>query len=165
VRRAVRDDVDALADLALEEHLYHAHHTASGTSPDQPRETSRRIASDAVAADVTTTCQLVAERVSSTDGRAAIVGSIIGSIQMVGDDEIARFLLPARYGYIGLTSVTAAARGSGVGRTLVAELMSWFAAHGCDVVFLHYVNSNRLSQPFWIRMGFTPHLTTFAATV
>jgi hypothetical protein len=49
-----------------------------------------------------------------------------------------------------------------VGRALVGALMSWFTANGCEVVFLHYVNTNQLSRSFWARMGFTPHLTTHA---
>jgi GNAT superfamily N-acetyltransferase len=115
-----------------------------------------------VAADQSTTCQLVAERSHRSGRSPEVVGSIVGMIQTLGDEEIARYVLPARYGYIGLTSVTAAARGTGVGRTLVGGLMSWFATNGCELAFLHYVTSNRLSRPFWTRMGFTPHLTAFA---
>jgi hypothetical protein len=108
VRPALVDDVEILTELALEEHLYHAHHTTSGTSADQPRRTSRRIASEAVAAAADgRTCQLVAERSAPRSEGGAVVGSIIGTIERLGDDEITRYVLPARYGYIGLTSVTA----------------------------------------------------------
>lgn len=49
VRVATGSDIDVLADLALEERLCHATRTPTGVSPDQPRETGRRFAEEAVA--------------------------------------------------------------------------------------------------------------------
>jgi hypothetical protein len=112
IRTATPSDVDRLTDLAVEEHLYHATHTSTGTGPDQPQETSRRLAEQAVAAPPDTSHQLVAEETAS----GAVVRSLLGTIHALGDDQIQRFLLPPRYDYIGMTSVTAAHRCSGVGR-------------------------------------------------
>jgi len=154
VRTAAPSDVDSLTDLALEEHRYHATHTKSGTSPDQPRETSRRLAEQAVSAPPETSYQLVAEDAAS----GAVVGSLLGMIHILGDDQVQRFLLPPRYGYIGLTSVTAAHRGGGVGRALVDAAMNWFANHQVDSVFLHYVVDNPLSARFWTRLGFAARI-------
>jgi GNAT superfamily N-acetyltransferase len=164
IRPATLDDVEALTDLALEEHHYHAHHTAAGTSPDQPRQTSRRLAAEGLAAAGAdgTTCQLLAERLDPRGGPAASIGSIVGSITNLGDDQPARYLLPPRHGYIGLTSVTAAARGAGVGGALVDALMKWFATQAVELAFLHYVTTNPLSKPFWTRLGFTTHSQTLA---
>jgi GNAT superfamily N-acetyltransferase len=153
VRVARPDDVEALTDLALEEHRYHAEHTSSGVSPDQPRATSRRVAADSVAAPAGTNHQLVAE-----DESGRVVGSIVGSVQQWADDQIQRYLLPPRYGYVGLTVVTRPARGTGVGRALIDALMRWFATRGLDTAFLHYVADNPLSSRFWPRAGFVPHL-------
>jgi GNAT superfamily N-acetyltransferase len=164
VRLAGSEDVEALTDLALEEHLYHAHHTGAGTSPDQPRETSRRLAADAVAdtlADNARTRQLVAELAGAAgpDGAAPrVVGSAVGMLAELDDEDIRRHFMPARYGYIGLTSVTASARGAGVGRLLVDGLMRWFAEQGLELAFLHYVVDNPLSARFWSGLGFEPHI-------
>jgi GNAT superfamily N-acetyltransferase len=160
VRRADPDDLEALTELALEEHHYHAHHTTSGTSRYQPRQTSRRMAAEAISAPDGMTCQLVAERAGPSAAPATPLGSIVGTIHELVDDQLTRYLLPPRYGYIGLTSVTADARGSGVGRALVDALMRWFAANQVDIAFLHFVVDNPLSAPFWARLGFAPHLET-----
>jgi ribosomal protein S18 acetylase RimI-like enzyme len=152
VRTAAASDVDALADLALEEHLYHATHTATGVSPDQPRETSRRVAEQAVKAASETSRQLVAT------SSGVVVGSLAASIHVLGDDQVSRFLLPPRYGYIGLTSVTAAQRGAGTGRALVDAALRWFTGERVDIVFLHYVVDNPLSARFWTRLGLRPHI-------
>jgi GNAT superfamily N-acetyltransferase len=61
-------------------------------------------------------------------------------------------------GYIGLTSVTATARGAGIGRTLVGALMGWFAERDVETAFLHYVADNALSAPFWTGLGFARHI-------
>jgi GNAT superfamily N-acetyltransferase len=156
VRTAAVSDIEALTDLALEEHLYHATHTATGVSPDQPRETSRRIAEQAVAASADSSRQLVAEHAAS----GAVVGSLAASVHVLGDDQLSRFLLPPRYGYIGLTSVTATHRGAGTGRALVDAALRWFAEERVDSVFLHYVVDNPLSARFWARLGFRPHIHT-----
>jgi GNAT superfamily N-acetyltransferase len=152
LRTATPSDIERLTDLALEEHRFHATHTATGTSPDQPRETSRRLAEQAVSALAETACQLVAEHAGT------VVGSLAATIQILGDDQIQRFLLPPRYGYIGLTSVTAAHRGAGVGTALVDVALRWLADQRIDTVFLHYVVDNPLSARFWTRLGFRPHI-------
>jgi GNAT superfamily N-acetyltransferase len=157
VRVARPDDVEALTDLALEEHRYHAEYTSSGASPDQPRATSRRIAAESVAAPADGHRQLVAE-----DRSGRIVGSIAGSVQEWADDQIQRLLLPPRYGYVGLTVVSEPARGTGVGRALIDALMGWFADRRLDTAFLHYIADNPLSSRFWPRAGFVPHIEIYS---
>jgi GNAT superfamily N-acetyltransferase len=157
VRVARPDDVEALTDLAMEEHGYHAEHTSSGVSPDVPRATSRRVTADSVAAPAGAHRQLVAE-----DGSGRIVGSIVGTLFHWADDQIQRYLLPPRYGYVGLTVVTEAARGIGVGRALIGALMGWFATKDLETAFLHYVADNPLSSTFWTRSGFVPHIEIYS---
>jgi ribosomal protein S18 acetylase RimI-like enzyme len=157
VRRAEPADLDGLTDLALELHRYHAEHASIGVSADQPRETNHRVAAGNLAASDDTTRQLAAE-----DGAGRLVGTITASIRRLGDDDLQRYLYPARYGYIGLTSVTAAARGTGVGRALVDAVMTWFRASGLDAVMLIYAHDNPLAARFWTRAGFTPHLEIYA---
>lgn len=160
VRVAADRDLDALTELALEEHLHHAHHTSSGVSRDQPRATSFRLAAEIVAAEGHRTRQLVAE-----DESGAVVGCITGSIQHLADEDVQRFLLPPVRGYIGLTSVTAAARGRGVARSMLDALLRWFAHHDVSRVFLHYQADNDLAARLWTRTGFVPHLVLHALPV
>jgi GNAT superfamily N-acetyltransferase len=148
----------AVDDLALEEHRYHAEHTSAGVSLDQPRETSRRLAADSVTAPTDTNHQLVAE-----DSSGKVVGSIVGTIYQLADDQIQRYLLPPRYGYVGLTVVTEAARGTGVGRPLIDATMGWFAGRGVQTAFLHYIPDNPLSSRFWPRAGFQPHIEIYSS--
>lgn len=157
IRVAGTGDIPALTDLALAEHHYHAALPGSAVSPDQPRATSEQVAADNVAAPPETSHQLVA-----VDGDGRVVGSIHGTIQEFADDQIQRYLLPPRYGYVGLTSVTEPARGTGVGRALIDSLMGWFAARDVEPVFLHCQVDNPLSSRFWTRSGFVPHLEIYS---
>ncbi len=159
VRTATESDLEALTDLALEEHLYHALHTRTGTSPHQLRATSYRTAQETLARSPQTSRQLVAYYQAPTepDGLAQPVGSLVGSIAQLEADRVARYYMPPRYGYIGLTSVSESLRGKGVGRALVETILRWFLENGIETVFLHYVSSNVLSRAFWSRQGFAPY--------
>lgn len=156
IRVAREEDVAALADLAEEEQSYHREHTSAGVSPDVPRTTNLRVSAERVAAPADANRQLVAE----AGGR--LVGSISGGILSCADDQVQRYLLPPRYGYIGLTVVTEAARGTGVGRAMVDAMMGWFASQQLETAFLHYIVDNRLSSRFWTRAGFVPHIEIYS---
>ena len=69
--------------------------------------------------------------------------------------------------YLVLLHVTGAARGAGVGGTLVdAALARVGDRDGEDaVVLLHHGVLNPLSAPFWARQGFRPVLTTWELPV
>jgi GNAT superfamily N-acetyltransferase len=157
IRVARPEDVEALTDLAREEQHYHAEHTSSGVSPEVPRATSRRVAEGRITAPAETNRQLVAE-----NGAGRPLGAISGSILTLAEDQIQRYLLPPRYGYVGLTVVTEAARGTGVGRALIDAMIGWFAARQLETAFLHYVADNPLSSRFWARAGFVPHVEIYS---
>lgn len=73
------------------------------------------------------------------------------------DSEWAAPLVSIRpVAYLGFAAVTAATRGSGVGRALVAHAMSRAAGAGCAAVVLDHASLSPLSSPFWHRQGFRP---------
>lgn len=155
IRVARPGDEEALVRLAHEEQDFHAHHTASGTLADQPDAPTRREVDHWLAAHAGGAMPtLVAER----DGR--IVGCCSLSISELPEGAAGRRYYPARHGYIGLTSVTAPARGRGIGRALVRAALEEFAHRGIGPVMLHYVDDNPLSRVFWQRMGFAPFVET-----
>jgi ribosomal protein S18 acetylase RimI-like enzyme len=158
LRDATTNDLDALTDLALEEHIYHARHTDSGVSPDQLRATAYRIAEESLQRAPETGQQLLAEYLAPGTTTPQAAGSLNSSFIELDDSRVSRLWLPPRYGYIGLTSVSETVRGQGVGRVLTETAMSWFGERDAQTVFLHYVSSNALSVPFWSKMGFAPYL-------
>lgn len=162
VRAATPGDVQALTDLALEEHTFHATRTATGTRPDQRRETSRAIAQEAVTRPRQAARQLVA---CETDAAGPVVGSLDVEVLSTPPDSSARFTFPARYGYVGLTAVTERSRGRGVGGALVREALLWLDDRQVDVVVLHYVVDNPLSLRFWSARGFAPVTELLSAGV
>lgn len=76
-----------------------------------------------------------------------------------------RFYYPARYGYIGLTCVTARSRGYGVGRALTAHALAEFERLDYPVVMLHFIDDNELSRRLWDRAGLAPHVVTLSGDV
>jgi ribosomal protein S18 acetylase RimI-like enzyme len=158
VRDATANDLDALTDLALEEHLYHARHTDSGVSPDQPRQTAYRIAEEQIQRAPEAGQQLLAEYLAPGVAMPQPAGSLSSSFIELDESRVSRLWLPPNYGYIGLTSVSETVRGQGVGRVLTETAMTWFGKRNAQTVFLHYVSTNRLSVPFWSKMGFAPYL-------
>ncbi len=162
VRTATPGDVEALTDLALEEHAFHALRTATGTRPDQRRETSRAIAQEAVTRPGQAARQLVA---CETDAAGPVVGCLDVEVLSTPPDSSARFTFPARYGYVGLTAVTERSRGRGVGAALVQEALLWLDEAQIDVAVLHHVIDNPLSLQFWSARGFAPVTELLTARV
>ncbi|SJM50003.1 hypothetical protein CZ771_03765 [Actinomycetales bacterium JB111] len=191
IRAAEPGDADALTALALEEFDFHARHTGSGTATDQSPSTARRIvdgwlAQDDPAADAPTepdsaadaptepdSTTDTAETTTDTTGdhlreRALIAtagGDVVGvtTVQVLTApaESLGAFVLPARYGYVGLTGVAESARGLGVGTALAAAALESFRAlpDPPETVGLHYVVDNALSAPFWSARGYAPALT------
>lgn len=158
VRAAGADDLDALVRLSLDEILYHAHHTATGTSPHQDVETIRKQASGwwDHHADESVERAFVAE-----DGEGTVVGMTTVRVVTAAAESVAQFVLPRRYAYVGLTDVVASSRGSGVGAALAAHVLAWTRAlpDPPELVGLHYASDNALSAPFWSARGYAPAAT------
>lgn len=159
IRPAHAGDEDALIALAHEEQNYHARHTSTGTVADQPDGPTRRE---------------VAHWLAAVDGRPpTFVAELEGQVRAccaldlveLPKESPGRRYYPARYGYIGLTSVTADVRGQGIGSALVGAALGEFARREIDPVLLHYVDDNNLSRPFWQHAGFAPFIETLTTTL
>lgn len=159
VRTAGPDDHDALVALAMEEHEHHATHTDVGVRSGQPVAPTARVVEQWLAGGAHSRA-LVAE-----DARGATVGCLALHLVDLPATHPAAFSFPRRYGYIGLTSVTADARGRGVGSALVAGALGELSELGRTEVFLDYAESNDSSRRFWNRQGFAPHVVTLGGDV
>jgi GNAT superfamily N-acetyltransferase len=65
-------------------------------------------------------------------------------------------LPPGRWGYVNCVSVRADARGTGVGRRLMAVAHRELARLGAGGTFLYYNPPNPLASVFWPRQGYRP---------
>ncbi|TDE88779.1 GNAT family N-acetyltransferase [Occultella glacieicola] len=160
VRAATASDLGAVVPLCLEEHAFHAANTGSGVAPDQDRRTVERIAGNWLDHGAGEDRERAFVAVDEWDHP---VGVTTAQVLTAPAGSSSAALLPARYAYLGLTSVTASARGTGAGTALMAHALEW-ARHlpdPPDAVGLHYVADNALSAPFWQRRGFAPALTLF----
>jgi GNAT superfamily N-acetyltransferase len=71
-------------------------------------------------------------------------------------------LRPGRWGYVNCLSVAETARGTGVGRELMAVAHHRLRVHGgVTATFLHYNPPNPLSSVFWARQGYRPLWTSW----
>lgn len=163
VRVAEPRDEDAMVALSFEEYRYHADHTRTGTRTDQVEAPTRAIVRAAITGTSPGADGASGAFVAESDGR--VLGCLSWEVIELPATSSARFHTPARYGYIGLTSVTAAERGRGIGRALAARALDEFSRMGVRDVSLHYIDDNPLSRTFWNRLGFAPHIVTLAGDV
>lgn len=149
VRRAKRDDADAIAGLLAESHRYHALLPGSFYAPD---DGDRHYAA------------VVRRELASLDGPYYIVaeehGQIIGCASSVLREAIptdpARYMHPMPLGYIDEVAVTERARARGIGATLVATLLGEFEARGTYHTGIHFLVNNPLASRAWRNLGFRP---------
>lgn len=149
IRRAKRDDADALARLLAESHRYHALLPGSFYAPE---DGDRHYAT------------VVRRELASPNGPHYIVaeeqGQIAGCASSVlreahaGDP--ARFMQPMPLGYIDEVAVTERARRRGIGATLVAKLLGEFEAQGIHHIGIHFLVNNPLASRTWLHLGFRP---------
>jgi GNAT superfamily N-acetyltransferase len=70
-------------------------------------------------------------------------------------------LRPGRWGYVNCVSVADTARGSGVGRELMAVAHRELHRRGATSTFLYYNPPNPLASVFWARQGYRPLWTSW----
>jgi GNAT superfamily N-acetyltransferase len=70
-------------------------------------------------------------------------------------------LRPGRWGYVNCVSVADTARGSGVGRELMAVAHHELHRRGATSTFLYYNPPNPLASVFWARQGYRPLWTSW----
>jgi len=82
-------------------------------------------------------------------------------MDVVADSLIATRLRPGRWGYVNCVSVASDARGSGVGRELMAVAHHELHRRGATGAFLYYNPPNPLASVFWARQGYRPLWTSW----
>ena len=146
IRRAGLDDVVAILDLAAEEMQYESGLSQIVARPNQ-RTLMRPEVLESLSVDEPWTW------IASEAGR------VVGVLRLLNPDA-ARWIVPVSgrqpSAYLALLSVTAAARGRGIGAALVLRAHAEADAAGMAAIVLHYGTFNPLSVPFWSRMGYRP---------
>jgi len=147
VRQAGPADLETVLDLELAELAYS---TELGVTPRRADAAAIRRASLARCLDAGEPVWL-AER----DGVPVGVAHC-RLIDVTTTAPLATRLRPGRWGYVNSVSVLATARGTGVGRELMAVAHHELHAAGATATFLYQHPVNPLSSVFWARQGYRP---------
>jgi GNAT superfamily N-acetyltransferase len=154
VRLATTRDLAVALELELAELAYSALVGAAVDRPDARRVKRAALARHLEQGDPV----WLAERDGVVAGLAhcrlvdATPGSVSGTRLRAG-----------RWGYVNCVSVRAEARGSGVGRRLMAVAHRELARMGATATFLYYNPPNPLASVFWPRQGYRPLWTIWEA--
>jgi GNAT superfamily N-acetyltransferase len=145
IRRAVRDDLDVLAELDVLLPAYQGSSPVFSSAPvptyDQARAEWEQDFDDE---EVTT---FVAER----DGR--VVGSAVGC--SLSESTVHRGLArPEAAAFFAFAAVRPQARGRGAGRALGEAVIDWAANAGYDRIVTDWRSTNLLSSRAWPRLGY-----------
>jgi GNAT superfamily N-acetyltransferase len=147
VRRAVREDIPALArlDVALPQHQGLAP-TFSAGDQGSLEEAQAEWEEDFDNPDFT---NFVAEH----DGR--VIGSAVACdlTKSSGNEGLMR---PEKCGFLGFAAVLPEARGLGAGRALGETVLAWAHEAGYPVVATDWRATNLLSSRTWTALGFVP---------
>jgi GNAT superfamily N-acetyltransferase len=147
IRRAARDDIDALAELELVLPAYQMHAPVFSTLPPPPLEEAR------AEWDEDLDNPAFATFVAVADGR--VVGSAVGcSVTESGlHSGITR---PDDAAILGFAAVLDDARGAGIGKALGTTVLDWAAAEGYRLVVTDWRATNLLSSRTWPQLGWRP---------
>jgi GNAT superfamily N-acetyltransferase len=151
-RLAGQGDLDAVLQLAMAELEYSALVGAAVVRPDAEAVKRAALARHVEQGDPI----WLAER----DG--VVVGLTHCRLMDVAAGSLtATRLRPGRWGYVNCVSVAADARGTGVGRELLAVAHHELQRRGATGTFLYYNPPNPLASVFWARQGYRPLWTSW----
>jgi len=144
IRRAVRDDIDALAELELSLPAHQVRAPVFSTLPPQPLEEVRSEWEEDFDNPAFATF------VAVVDG--CVVGSAVGcSVTESGmHSGIAR---PDDAGLLGVVAVREGARGAGIGKALGTTVLDWAAAEGYRWIANDWRATNLLASRTWPQLG------------
>ncbi|OLF15059.1 GNAT family N-acetyltransferase [Actinophytocola xanthii] len=147
VRLATMRDLDVALELELAELAYSALVGAAVRRPDERAVKRAALSRHLEQGDPI----WLAER----DG--VPVGLAHCRLVDAGPGAVSATRLPAgRWGYVNCVSVRPEARGTGVGRRLMAVAHAELATYGALGTFLYYNPPNPLASVFWARQGYRP---------
>ncbi|PSL57815.1 acetyltransferase (GNAT) family protein [Saccharothrix carnea] len=147
VRRATPADLETVLALALAELRYSSMVGSTVHRPDAAALKRRTLADRLTAGGPA----WLAER----DGIAVALAECAVVTSEPGNWTATR-LPPGRWGYVNCVSVLPGARGTGVGRQLMAHAHQELHRLGTVGTYLYYNPPNPLSSVFWPRQGYRP---------
>ncbi|MDJ0757580.1 MAG: GNAT family N-acetyltransferase, partial [Ardenticatenaceae bacterium] len=154
IRQAQPEDEETLVALHLEEIRFHEAHTpysrvVPAIEPAFRQRLARVWRGERV--EEGALLLLVAEQ----------AGRVVGFTENWLSEMKGSWFPNGRYAYLNSVGVSEAARGRGIGRSLVTHTLQALAQYNIASFYLYYVLSNPLSSAFWPKMGFRPLLTTY----
>lgn len=152
IRRATPNDLEVVLELSLAELEYSSYVGSTVVRPDAAA-TKRRALADRLAH---ASPIWLAER----DGIAVALAECAIVSSEPGTAAAAR-LPRGRWGYVNCVSVLPGARGTGIGRQLVAHVHQELYRMGAVGTYLYYNPPNPLSSVFWPRHGYRPLWTVW----
>ncbi len=152
IRLATSRDLDAALDLEMAELAYSAAFGAAVMRPDARTVKRATLGRHLEQGDPL----WLAERDGVVVGLAhcRLIDVRAGSLSAIR-------LRPGRWGYVNCVSVAPAARGTGVGRELMAVAHHELHRDGATGTFLYYNPPNPLASVFWARQGYRPLWTSW----
>lgn len=144
------DDIEAIADLALESLAWHAD-TFPNIRPVPQRQSLLADFRDLPATED------MYFRVAELD--TTVVGFLTASLQPATTGGIEALDRPSVY--ISDIIVTTAVRRRGIGRALLTDLEQWAAQHDCDAIRLNMHAGNSAAQHLYQQLGYQPTWITF----
>jgi GNAT superfamily N-acetyltransferase len=152
VRLATAGDLDTALELEMAELTYSAAFGAAVVRPDARTVKRATLSRHLEQGDPL----WLAERDGVAVGLAhcRLIDVTAGSLSAIR-------LRPGRWGYVNCVSVLPAARGTGVGRELMAVAHEELHRDGATGTFLYYNPPNPLASVFWARQGYRPLWTSW----
>ncbi|HEX6360373.1 GNAT family N-acetyltransferase [Actinophytocola sp.] len=152
VRLATEADLEVVLALELAELEYSALVGAAVVRPDAERIKRAALARHVEQGDLI----WVAEQ----DGVVAGVAHC-RLMDVTSGGLTATRLRPGRWGYVNCVSVAEVARGTGIGRDLMAVAHHELRRRGATSTFLYFNPPNPLASVFWARQGYRPLWTSW----
>ena len=152
IRLATGADLDTVLALEMAELAYSALVGAAVLRPDAERVKLATLRRHVEQRDP----MWLAERDGVTVGLAHC-----RLMDVAADSLIATRLRPGRWGYVNCVSVAGEARGTGVGRELMAVAHHELRRRGATGTFLYFNPPNPLASVFWARQGYRPLWTNW----
>ncbi len=156
VRRAVRADLPALAELEL---VLPRHSRLAPVFSRLPIQTLDEVLTE-LESDIDD--PRFATFVSETAGR--VVGSATGCAVEVSSSN-ASLIRPARAGFLAYAAVLPEARGLGAGRALGETILAWGRDAGHQAIATDWRSTNLEADGAWRRLGFRPTFRRLHRTI